>query len=83
MIVTDDRPLNLFTAAQAAQLFRIPAGSIRAWKSKGVLYERGQLEHSTGRPIPLYDRDELLALRDGKPRRTQRQPRTRRKGKLD
>jgi len=69
---------HLFTAAQAARLFAIPAGSIRAWKAKKVLWHQGLDEHGN----PMYDKDDLLALRDGRHRRVQRQPRTRRR-KLD
>jgi hypothetical protein len=65
---------HLFTAAEAARLFHIPAGTIRAWKSKGLLWDYGRDAHNN----PMYDRDDLLALRDGRPRRIQRQPRTRR-----
>lgn len=65
---------HLFTAAEAARLFRIPAGSIRAWKSKGLLKDYGRDSFNN----PMYDKDHLLALRDGRPRRIQRQPRTRR-----
>jgi DNA-binding transcriptional MerR regulator len=68
-------PRHLFTAAEAARLFGIPPGSVRAWKAKGQLYHMGL----TQRGQPMYDRDDLLALRDGTRRRTQRKPRTRRK----
>ena len=52
---------HLFTASEAARALGIPAGSIRAWRSCGRLAvfgfnERGQ---------PMYDRDDLVALRDG------------------
>lgn len=69
-----DHPRQLFTAAEAARRFGIPPGSIRAWKARGVLEDWGRDE----RNAPMYDRDDLIALRDGTRRRTQRQPRARR-----
>lgn len=69
-----DHPLQLFTAAEAARRFHIPPGSIRAWKAKGQLHHWGIDDHGH----PMYDRDDLIALRDGTRRRAQRIPRARR-----
>lgn len=65
---------QLFTASEAARVFAIPAGSIRAWKAKGVLWHYGLDQRGN----PMYDRDDLLALRDGTKRRHQRRPRQQR-----
>lgn len=64
---------HTFTAAEAARLFGIPAGSIRAWASSKRLWSYEVNE----RGCPMYDRDDLLALRDGTRRRTCGDPRRR------
>jgi len=53
---------HLFTAAEAARRLSIPPGTIRAWRSRGKLWEYGLDE----RGRPMYDRDHLIALRDGR-----------------
>lgn len=52
---------HLFTASEAARILGIPAGSIRAWRSCGRLPVWGFNEHGQ----PMYDRDDLVILRDG------------------
>lgn len=64
---------HTMTAAEAARRLGIPAGSIRAWASSKKLWSYEKDEH--GRP--LYDRDDLIALRDGTKRRTARGTRLR------
>lgn len=70
----EDRPRHLYSAAEAARLFRIPPGSIRAWRAQEKLYEYGLDE----RGRRLYDKDDLIALRDNTRRRVARKPRRRR-----
>jgi hypothetical protein len=72
--VTRDRPRQLYTAAEAARALRIPPGTIRGWRAKGLLFEWGLTERGQS----MYDRDDLIALRDGTKRRVQRAPRKRR-----
>lgn len=67
---------HLFTAAEAARAFRIPAGSIRAWRASRRLWHYGLTE----RGAPMYDREDLIALRDGTDRRTARARRRRTRG---
>jgi hypothetical protein len=57
----------------------IPPGTIRGWKAKGLLYEYGLTE----RGMPMYDRDDLIALRDGTKRRLARRPRKTRKREVE
>lgn len=71
--LTDYRPLDLYTAAEAARRFGIPPGSIRAWKTLGKLWDRGRDD----RGRLLYERDDLIALRDNTQRRTTRGKRKR------
>jgi hypothetical protein len=51
---------HLYTAAEAARVLGIPAGSIRAWKSRGRLWAYG----IDDRRREMYDRDHLIELRD-------------------
>jgi hypothetical protein len=64
---------QLFTAAEAARALGIPAGSVRAWRSCGRLVVWGFDERGN----PMYDRDDLVALRDGTRRNVCRAPRRR------
>lgn len=72
-------PRDLYTAAEAARRLGIPPGTIRGWKAKGLLYEYGLTE----RGMPMYDRDDLIALRDGTKRRLARRPRKTRKREVE
>lgn len=69
---------HLYTAAEAVRALGIPLGTITAWRHKGLLFEYGL--SSDPRPRPMYDRDDLIALRDGTKRRVARRPRKRRGG---
>lgn len=64
---------HLYTASEAARMLGIPAGSIRAWASSKKLWAMGLDE----RGRPMYDREHLIALRDGTHRRVARAPRRR------
>lgn len=48
-------------APDIAEEYRVPAGSIRGWASKGLVRKRGQ----DARGRQLYDVDDVLACRDG------------------
>jgi DNA-binding transcriptional MerR regulator len=56
----DDRPRHLFTAAEAARRLGINPARIRVWAFRKLLYAYGIDE----RGRPMYDRDDLIALRD-------------------
>jgi hypothetical protein len=62
---------HLYTAAEAVRALGIPLGSITAWRAKGLLHEYGLTENRR----PMYDRQDLIALRDGTKRRVARRPR--------
>lgn len=50
---------TLYTAAQAQRELGIPAGTVRQWASYGRIRAR----HRDGRGSPLYDAEELRALK--------------------
>lgn len=64
---------HLYTASEAARFLAIPAGSIRAWASAKKLWSFGLDEHGRA----MYDRDDLIDLRDNTRRRIARAPRIR------
>ena len=51
---------HLFTAAEAARVLGIPAGTVRAWAARQRLWSFGLDE----RGRPMYDRRDLVRLRD-------------------
>ena len=55
----DTGPRHLFTAAEAERALGIPAGTVRAWASREMLWSYGL----DVRGRPMYDRDDLLRLR--------------------
>jgi hypothetical protein len=63
----------LYTASEAARLLAIPAGSIRAWASSKKLWSFGLDERGRA----MYDKDDLIDLRDNTHRRKARLPRRR------
>ena len=67
---------HLYTAAEAVRALGIPLGTITAWRAKGLLYEYGL----TDRGQRMYDRQDLISLRDGTKRRVARRPRKPRGG---
>jgi hypothetical protein len=52
---------HLFSASAAQQRFGIPAATVRSWARRRRLWSYGLDE----RDRPLYDRADLLRLRDG------------------
>jgi len=52
--------IHLFSASEAERLFGIPAATIRSWKRRLLIGPAGLDE----RMRPLYDRADLLRLRD-------------------
>jgi hypothetical protein len=58
--IVDDRPRQLFTAAEAARRLGINPVRIRVWAHRKLLFAFGIDE----RGRPMYDRDHLIALRD-------------------
>lgn len=65
-LTEDDGPRYLYTAAEAERVLGIPAGTVRAWASRKLVYAYGLDD----RDRPMYDRDDLLRLRDGGPELT-------------
>jgi hypothetical protein len=55
-----DEVRHLFSAVEAERYFKIPAGTVRTWATRKRIWAYGLDE----RRRPLYDRDDLLALRD-------------------
>lgn len=51
---------HLFSAAEAEVALGIPAGTVRSWASRKRIYPYGLDE----RHRPLFDRDDLVRLRD-------------------
>lgn len=51
---------HLFTAAEAERALRIKAATVRSWARRRVIWSYGISE--TG--APMYDRDDLVRLRD-------------------
>lgn len=70
----EDRVRHLYTAPEAERVFGIPAGTIRAWCSRKLLYHYGLDKY--GRK--MFDRDHLLELKRGSTRNARREQRTRR-----
>jgi hypothetical protein len=73
-MLPQDHVRHLFTAAEAERALRIPAATIRSWARRRVLWSYGL----TATGAPMYDRDDLVQLRDrgwraktNRPRRTQ------------
>lgn len=62
---------HTYTAAEAARYLGIPAGTIRAWASRKLLWSYELDEFNR----PRYDRDDLIELRDNRGRRKARPPR--------
>lgn len=60
MSVVDDRPRHLFTAAEAARRLGINPCRIRVWAHRKLLFAYGIDERGRA----MYDRDDLIALRD-------------------
>ena len=63
--MTDVR--HLFTASEAEQILGIPAGTTRAWFHRKRIYHYGLDE----RGRPMFDRDDLVRLRDRRQTRDQ------------
>jgi hypothetical protein len=60
-VVTDDEGVrHLFTAAEAERTLGIPAGRVRVWFHRKRIYHYGLDE----RGRPMFDRDDLVRLRD-------------------
>lgn len=72
----EDRVRHLFTAAEASRLFGIPAGTIRAWCSRKLLWAYGIDKYKR----PMYDRDHLLELKRGSTRKARSEQKKRRGG---
>jgi hypothetical protein len=53
---------HLYTAAEAERVLGIPAGTVRAWFCRKRIYHYGLDE----RHRPMFDRDDLVRLRDRK-----------------
>lgn len=70
----DARVRHLFTAADAEKVLGIKAGTIRAWRSRRLLWHFGLDKY--GRP--MYDRDHLMDLKRGSTRLARQEQRTRR-----
>lgn len=51
---------HLFTAAEATQWLGIPAATVRSWARRERVWAYGLTEAGK----PMYDRDDLVALRD-------------------
>jgi hypothetical protein len=51
---------HLFTAAEAERVLRIKASTVRSWARRRVIWSYGL--SSGGKP--MYDRDDLVRLRD-------------------
>lgn len=51
---------HLLTATEAVRTLGIPLGTIRSWRGRGRLVERGLDE----RKRPMYAREHLIELRD-------------------
>jgi hypothetical protein len=51
---------HLFTAAEAEHVLRIKAATVRSWARRRVIWSYGL--STTG--APMYDRDDLVRLRD-------------------
>lgn len=59
--MTDEHGVrHLYTAAQAERTLRVKASTVRSWARRKRLYPYGLDEHRN----PMYDRDDLVALRD-------------------
>lgn len=58
--VDDDRVRHLFTAAEAEKQLGIPAGTIRVWFNRKRIWHYGLDERGN----PMFDRDDLVRLRD-------------------
>lgn len=57
-----ERVRHLFTAVEAEQWLNIPAGTVRQWASRKRIWSFGLDE----RGRPMYDRDDLVRLRDAR-----------------
>lgn len=53
---------HLFTAAEAELWLGIPAATVRSWARREQVYSFGLDEKNR----PMYDRDDLLRMRDGR-----------------
>jgi hypothetical protein len=51
---------HLFTAAEAERVLRIKASTVRSWARRRVIWSYGL----TADRKPMYDRDDLVRLRD-------------------
>lgn len=59
--MTDEhRVRHLYTAAQAERALRIKASTVRSWARRKRIYPYGLDEHRN----PMFDRDDLVGLRD-------------------
>lgn len=58
--MTEDRVRHLFTAAEAETQLGIAAGTVRSWFSRKRIYSFGL----DNRGRPMFDRDDLIRMRD-------------------
>lgn len=59
-LVEDDGPRHLYTAAESERVLGIPAATVRTWAFRKLIYAYGLDD----RDRPMYDRDDLVRLRD-------------------
>lgn len=60
MIDDEDGVRHLYTAAEAERVLRIPAATVRSWARRKRIHPYGL----DAQRNPMYDRDDLVTLRD-------------------